>query len=396
MKTHRVTVRTRVDSVPSIDPFQYRDGTISPLTSPSPSIEIRSALDRAAGWFLQSGIQVSNGGVARYYHSDVHQNAAVSTEITGYAVSALVFAHARRGDPAPLEAAVRAADFLCDTAWSAEYDTFPFELPRPDGRMLSYFFDLGIIVRGLLRIYDVTRTPKYLDRAKDGARAMARDFPHEGAFHPILELPSKAALPYEPQWSRSPGCYQLKSALAWYELFRVTGEESYLSLYERAVESAMSSEERFLPDPVAFEKTMDRLHAFSYYLEALLPLADHADCATALERGIQRVSGYLRQIRPAFARSDVYAQLLRVRLYAEVLAGIRLQTAEASEEAAAIEAFQVKSADVRVNGGFYFGERNGALTPYVNPVSAAFCSQALEFWRDREAGTFAANPALVI
>ncbi len=369
---------------------------MSILTSPTPSIEIRSALDRAAGWFLRSGIQEANGGVARYYHSDIHKNAPVSTEITGYAVSSLAFAFTQRGEQAYLNAARKAGDFLCDSAWSSEWKTFPFELPRPGARTLTYFFDLGIIVRGLLRLWNATGDEKYLNRAQDGALAMSRDFPHNGAYHPILELPSKTALPYEPQWSRGPGCYQLKSALGWYELFRATGEESYLSWYERAVDSAMSSQETFLPDPVAHEKTMDRLHAYSYFLEALMPMADHTECAATIDRGISRVSRYLREIRPSFVRSDVYAQLLRVRLYAEALAGVRLNAAEASEEAAAIETFQVQGPDPRVNGGFYFGHRDGALTPFVNPVSAAFCAQALEFWREYEAGTFAADPAALL
>ena len=45
-------------------------------------------LDRAGLWLLQSGIQEAGGGVARYYLADKRENRAVSTEITGYAVSA--------------------------------------------------------------------------------------------------------------------------------------------------------------------------------------------------------------------------------------------------------------------------------------------------------------------
>jgi hypothetical protein len=49
--------------------------------------------ERAAGWFLNSGIQEASGGVARYYRSDTRRNARISTEITGYAVSTFVYLH---------------------------------------------------------------------------------------------------------------------------------------------------------------------------------------------------------------------------------------------------------------------------------------------------------------
>ena len=54
---------------------------------------LSSHLSRAGEWFLRSGIQQPNGGVARYYRTDLERNHAVSTEITGYAASAFVYLH---------------------------------------------------------------------------------------------------------------------------------------------------------------------------------------------------------------------------------------------------------------------------------------------------------------
>jgi glycosyltransferase involved in cell wall biosynthesis len=45
--------------------------------------QVKTSVRQAAGeWFLNSGIQESNGGVARYYFSDRQQNAPLTTEIT--------------------------------------------------------------------------------------------------------------------------------------------------------------------------------------------------------------------------------------------------------------------------------------------------------------------------
>jgi len=36
------------------------------------------------------------------------------------------------------------------------------------------------------------------------------------------------------------------------------------------------------------------------------------------------------------------------------------------------------------SGGFLFGHKHGDPLPFVNPVSTAFCVQALVLWQDRQ------------
>lgn len=354
------------------------------LSAPSQTALNRT---RAAGrWFLGSGIQTAEGGVARYYRGDLGSNARVSTEITGYAVSALVDLNRRSSEPEYLKAAVRAADFLIDCAWDPRLGVFPFEYPNDGGQRLTYFFDTGIIVRGLLAIWRATRNDRYLRGATDGGESMARHFvDSDGSFHPILTLPACEALPRGSQWSRSPGCYQLKAAMAWHDLYRASGDPGFQELYSSAAKQALSSHESFLPGESP-QKTMDRLHAYCYFLEGLLPIVNRQEAELALHTGIERTSGYLRQIRPTFERSDVYAQLLRLRLFAERLCGIPVARTLAEEEVAAIQAFQFAREEATWRGGYSFGRNAGALIPHVNPVSAAFCTQALEMWRDFKEG----------
>jgi hypothetical protein len=134
----------------------------------------------------------------------------------------------------------------------------------------------------------------------------------------------------------------------------------------------------FLPGHPVRAKVMDRLHAYLYFLEGLLPCAGEPPCATSIREGIGRVAERLRGIAPEFERSDVYAQLLRLRLYAAAIAP--LDRAAAHEEAERLAAFQAVSADPRIDGGFYFGCAAGAFLPYINPVSTAFALQALALW----------------
>src|SRR5260370_12678877 len=123
----------------------------------------KSTLTSAGAWFLHSGIQEESGGVARYYRSDLGRNARVSTEITGYAVSALLYLWERSGNGAYRDAAMRSARFLTRTAWRPALGIFPFEhsgnCDRPES--LAYFFDSGIVVRGLLAAWRVVEDAQF-------------------------------------------------------------------------------------------------------------------------------------------------------------------------------------------------------------------------------------------
>jgi hypothetical protein len=329
------------------------------------------SLERAGHWFLDSAIQEPSGGVARFHLADVQKNKPVSTEITGYTASALAFLYRVTGNALYLDRAVSTAHFLAVEAWDSALGIFPFE----PGSQLAYFFDSGIIIRGLLAVWRITNEQRLLDIAVNAAHAMLKDFRFGADYHPILELPAKTPLPREDSWSRSPGCYQLKSALAWWEVSAITGEENLRRAY---LELLHINHRDFLPGTTERLRVMDRLHAACYFLEGLSPVLDRPECVEAYRCMMGRISGYLRDIAPDFARSDVYAQLLRARVCAASV--IPLDRALAREEACALAGFQ------RPDGGFWFGRRDGQMIPHVNPVSTAFSIQALEVWRAFESG----------
>ena len=351
--------------------------------------------ERTVRWFLESGIQLPSGGVARYYRADTQNMRPVSSEITGYAAAFLTYLHDLTGNARCQEAAVKAARFLTRTAWNPVLSAFSFEV-EPPGASLAYFFDSGIIVRGLLALWRATGDEEFRDTALGCAQAMARDFRAPSGYHPILSLVDKRPIPAESRWSRNPGCYQLKAAMAWLEVAEATGEENFISLYEAELAGALRSQAGFLDAETDQERVMDRLHAYCYFLEGLLPRSNRPDCAAALCAGIVRVKRLLDKIGPSFERCDVVAQLLRVRLYASALHVAPLDTEAASAEAAALGLFQYKHEDPRVDGAFCFGRRGSEWAPYANPVSTAFSVQALEMWRLYQAGEFKASVADLI
>ncbi len=174
--------------------------------------------------------------------------------------------------------------------------------------------------------------------------------------------------------------------MAWHDLALVTGNADFAEAFDSAAEMALKTAPSFLPGPTPGQ-TMDRLHAYCYFLEALLCRAGTPIVDDTLANGVLTVGAYLREIRPEFERSDVNGQLLRVRLLAAQAGSVPLNRKDAAEEAARVADFQSTSSDRRLAGGFAFGERNGELIPHSNPVSTSFCMQALDMWTDFQSGS---------
>lgn len=342
-----------------------------------------SQLHRAGAWLLDSGIQSPDGGVSRFYRSEIPEYRAISTEITGYVASALVFLFEATGDEKYLDRARLTAKFLVERGWNQEVGTFPFEYPSPSPkcRHRAYFFDCGIIVRGLLAVWRKTGDERLVKLSLDACRAMVRDFRAQGDYHPIIELPGKTPVARTDHWSQTSGCYQLKSALAWADVALVTGDADLKNAWDEMLAWSVAQWPGFLPqstDETTRYAVMDRLHAANYFLEALKDTLDRPACAEAYRNCLALVGFHLHGIEAHFVRSDVYAQTLRARMNGAGV--VPLDRAFAEQEATALAGFQMSSDDPRIDGGFSFGRRDGVVSPHINPVSTAFAVQALEMW----------------
>ena len=82
----------------------------------------------------------------------------------------------------------------------ARLRAMPFELDPPD---LAYFFDCGIVVRGLLAVWRATGEEEFLEAAASLGESMAADFASRTALHPVLSLPGKSPAQRDSaRWSR--------------------------------------------------------------------------------------------------------------------------------------------------------------------------------------------------
>ena len=96
----------------------------------------------------------------------------------------------------------------------------------------------------------------------------------------------------------------------------------------------------------------------------------------------------LFEIGPEFQRSDVLAQLLRLRFYADTFGVLEIDRATVESEVAALIEFQQQSSDPRADGGFAFARRGTELVHHINPLSTVLALQALTMWESAEQGAF--------
>lgn len=344
-------------------------------------IQMNSSAEAAILWLLNSGIQRPNGGVARYYRADTGAYRDVSTELTGYFLSAVVGPGPEGSLP---DQALQAGRFLIEEGFDNQSELFPFELSAPSGGgpRLAYFFDCGIIIRGLVRLWERTNEPAFLDAAERcGLALTSRMRRVDGAFFPLFNLDSGEPFEGEARWSLRSGVYHLKAALALRELHVITGLGEFDACLGDLKRWCLERHEAFLPGHESPDGVMDRMHAYCYFLEGLLPSAGlEAESNRALQFGILKVENLVREIGPAFLRSDVVAQLLRLRLFADKLGVMELDYRQAEEEAGIVRGFQQTQPGRAIQGGFAFARRGGDAVPHINPASTIFCLQALDMW----------------
>ena len=88
--------------------------------------------------------------------------------------------------------------------------------------------------------------------------------------------------------------------MAWWDLLEATADAQFREPYERVLEYSLGACGGFLAGHPDRCKVMDRLHAFLYFLEGLLPNAHEPRCAAAIRDGIGRAAHHLREIAPEF------------------------------------------------------------------------------------------------
>ncbi len=366
-------------------------GCATPCYSGLLNLPMDSCIHSAWQWLSRSGIQNASGGVARFYGADSQEYRDVSTQSTAFFISTFL----RLGDypeGSPPAEALHAGGFLLDRAFHRSKELFAHEVYVEDNSpsACAYFLGCSIIIRSLVDLWKATKEPAYLECAERCGFALQNRMSRmDGSFFPVYDFARDMPIDEGETWSTQAEVYQLKASFALQELTEATGLYEFAAMSDPLRRWCLKRHEGFVPDFGDPQERMSRLHAYCYFLEGLLQEASHdAECSRALQWGILRVETLIEEIGPEFQHSDVLAQLLRLRFYADTFGVLEIDRATVESEVAALIEFQQQSTDDTVDGGFAFARRGTELVHHINPVSTVLALQALTMWESVDEGAF--------
>ncbi len=356
---------------------------------------------KAAHWLLESGIQDATpnpdyrGGVNAWFDLQSQTYPFIYAEITGYAVNAYLFFHSLTQEAAYLEAAKRAADWLCRHAYP-EVGLIKTRLNQPSYEQ-AYFsnhvftFDQWVIVYGLACLGAVSGQGFYTEKAQAMARfLMANTVKPDGSFYPLYHVANRQAEEKGDKWSREAGSFHAKALMALCKLAEMTGDESYRACAQKLFRFALTRQQpdgRFVTQ--LNEKTT-HLHPHLYTLEGLAAYGLAENNAQALEAALKGLEWVLKNQNPdgtvccfytpagflPFVRTDILAQTLR-------MGAVLQQRGVLDDEEGRLAKLRARLAVQQItgrfqHGGFFYGqEENGAIHPHINAWVTMFAAQAL-------------------
>jgi len=379
------------------------------------NLPLSEKLRKAQNWFYNSGIQnvdreeSLNGGFNSWYDPKAKEYAYIFSEITGYALTALVHLH-HHGDPR--DDLLQRGELA--TAWLTKQATHPSggvrtryfykEVPGmytgydwKNGTL--YTFDAGVVLFGVTNLYKTQANPDYLNYARTVAEFILAMQKPEGGFYAYFlpTIPEKVDVP--DKWSTQSGAYHTKLALGLLRLFELTGDERYREAAVNTCEFALNFQRpsgRF----VTYRREGDtHMHPHCYSGEGLLfagqflnepRYVEAARRAAAWSLNSQMASGgtpsmYYKSKKEfgPYERSDELAQVLRLSTltlddsYLPRMQKLRDRLLQ----------FQVESDDPAADGGFRYGwDEDGTEYHHVNSWCTMFALQALQMLAQRESG----------
>jgi len=388
--------------------------------------ELEESIVKAKSWLVNSGIQNTGsrlldvkGGFNSWYNINDENYFYTYSEITGYAITNLLFLHKREDKNIYLLKAILAAEWLLDKAShkSGGVKTRYF-LDEKNANELYDFtngvvhsFDNGIVLNGLMDIYEATKEERYMKVANKIGNLLVETMQKEdGSLYASYSHKEESFKDHDEKWSTQSGSFHAKVAMGLLKLYEATKNNKYKEAVVKLCNSALKLQEvdgRF----ISYKKEKDtHLHPHCYSAEGLLFAGIHlkneayiksAVNATkwALEMQMENKgipSMYVKGEPVAIERSDVLAQVLRLgtitrsmnlidEKYDPILDSIAKRLLE----------FQYKNEELSIDGGFSYGHdvdyRNnlkGEKKNHANSWCTMFALQALVYYKDYKEGKF--------
>ncbi len=289
-------------------------------------------------WLLHSDIRIKvgddRGAFFGWKNLDASDKASkypyIYNEITGYSLSCFSYLYAETNKIEYIKAMKQTVEYIKKNMTNNLLNTGKrkHEDFKEKGIIENqiYSFDNGMVLAGLLNYYKVTKDQVVLKMAEKLANALIKNFFKNEQIHYALLDVTLSPLKYGlEKWSTQIGSYHAKLGIGFIDLFRITGNKTYLKICESLCELAISIQNNngsFLNNPDQNDQIY--LHPHLYTCEGLTYVGSSENNEKLLIKGLKGIEwaisnmtilgGVPRSTVDINDQADCTSQLLRLLL----------------------------------------------------------------------------------
>ncbi len=353
-------------------------------------------IQQAKNWLLSSCIQNIEGiqdldgtnltgSFNCWFDLDNNSCPFAYSEITGYAITTLLFLHSLEENEDLLKRAKAAADCLISLK---KQEVFPsiFSLTHHNFKHreeLTYTFDIGMILNGLVNISKTTKEEKYLQESKKIADFFVRIQKENGSLPAIYNLIEDKFEDTNETWSTHSGSYHAKNSIGLIHLYDITKDQKYKNTATKLCNYALTQQKengRF----ISHVEGGTNLHPHCYSAEGLLCTGIYLNKQDYIDSAVKATEWILKNEKdnkiPRIytttfnynQRNDVLAQSLRLTIFLQKMGYLQEYKNKTIKLLKSLIEFQHEQ------GGFMFGlDTNGNKLNHINTWTTMFALQTL-------------------
>jgi uncharacterized protein YyaL (SSP411 family) len=241
----------------------------------------------AKSWLLHSGIQniggetPVRGGFNAWYDLDNNNYFYTYSEITGYAITTLLYLYWLKKEQILLDRAKLAADWLIEKALhnvravgGAVRTRYYYNQKKSDKNYsfegnIVRSFDNGIVLNGLSNLYEFSSQENYYLISKKIADLILKMQKSSGLIYPEYNLKNKKLGESYEKWSTQPGSFHVKIIVGLINFCRYSNDKKYEQAAKKLCNKILEFQKedgRF----ITFKEDNTHLHPHCYSAEGLL------------------------------------------------------------------------------------------------------------------------------
>ena len=353
-------------------------------------------IELARNWLLNSGIQNLgeirdiegtnlNGSFNSWLDLNTNKYPFAYSEITGYAITTLLFLNHIEKDQEFLKRAKLAADWLINVK---ENNIFPsiFSITNHNfqhKKDLAYLFDIGMVLNGLTNKYKATKEEKYLQESKRIANWFLELQKEDGSLPAIYNFKKNQIEDTDETWSTHSGSYHAKNSIGLINLYDLTKDQKYKNSAVKLCDYALTQQKengRF----ISHIEGGTNLHPHCYSAEGLLCTGIQLNNQNYINSALKATEWILKNEKDIKIprlytttfnynqRNDVLAQSLRLTIFLQKMGYLQEYKTKTTKLLKKLIEFQHEQ------GGFMFGlDTNGNKLNHINAWTTMFALQAL-------------------